>query len=77
MFSLKPVSETAPDPGRCPLCGAANGCAMQAAPGLPPGGQPLSCWCRAASIGPDVLERIPTALRGQACICARCAKGQG
>ncbi len=65
-----------PDAGRCPLCGAGNGCALQAAPGLPQVGTPVECWCMATDFAPGVLDGIPAALRGKACICARCAQAQ-
>ena len=63
-----------PDPARCPLCGEANACAMQAA-GAAISPSP-SCWCLALP-APDfpatLLERVPPASRGRACICTRCA----
>jgi hypothetical protein len=31
------------------------------------------CWCTGASFPPDLLDRIPEADRGRACICAACA----
>ncbi|AVP56459.1 cysteine-rich CWC family protein [Pulveribacter suum] len=60
----------APAPTCCPLCGQTNTCAMAA--GLPAG----DCWCMDAHISPAALQRVPDALRGQACLCARCAAGE-
>ncbi len=66
------AADAPPDPTRCPLCGAANACAMATAgrgpaPPLPP------CWCRTASFPESLRQRVPAAARGRACICARCA----
>ncbi|VTU32661.1 hypothetical protein SRS16CHR_05129 [Variovorax sp. SRS16] len=60
-----------PDPSRCPLCGEANRCAMEIEreTGRP---QP-PCWCMQADFSKALLARVPTAMRGLACICARCA----
>jgi hypothetical protein len=62
-----------PDPSRCPLCGAGNGCAMvrQRATGQP---QP-PCWCTQATFAPELLARVPEAAQRKACICAACAAG--
>jgi hypothetical protein len=56
----------------CPLCGEANLCAMelQKATGQP---QP-PCWCTGVDFSAQLLERLPAASRGIACICARCAE---
>jgi hypothetical protein len=59
------------DPARCPLCGQANACAMEAER-LTGRVQP-PCWCLSASFATGVLERIPDMARGAACICERCA----
>lgn len=62
---------TAPtDPGRCPLCGGDNRCAMeiQRETGEP---QP-PCWCSSQSFGPELLARLPREAEGKACICAAC-----
>lgn len=55
----------------CPLCGQSNQCAMelQRSTGVPQG----PCWCTTAVVAPSVLERIPAAARGTACVCAQCA----
>jgi hypothetical protein len=62
-------------PQLCPLCGKANACAMQAerATGLP---QP-PCWCTKVEFDPRLLEQVPVAARGRACLCPDCAAGRG
>lgn len=55
-------------PDACPLCGAANGCAMAR------GDSPATpCWCVAVVFDAALLARVPPAARGRACICAACA----
>ena len=61
-----------PDPNdttKCPLCGKANDCAVDA------GRDPESCWCMTAAMSPSALESIPAEAQGKVCICARCAAG--
>jgi len=55
------------DPTRCPLCGGSNRCAMAAGQNDEP------CWCTKVTLTAAMLERIPVAQRGVACICAACA----
>lgn len=64
---------TAPDPTRCPLCGADNRCAMEIerATGEP---QP-PCWCTTQRFPSDLLARLPSEAAGKACICANCLSG--
>ena len=64
----------ATDPSRCPLCGAANGCAMEAerASGQP---QP-PCWCTQVAFEADLLARVPADARRLACICPACAAAE-
>jgi len=59
------------DPGRCPLCGQPNGCAMEAerASGV---AQP-PCWCREVRFDAALLARVPAAAQRCACICHACA----
>ncbi|TAM53716.1 MAG: hypothetical protein EPN61_00410 [Burkholderiaceae bacterium] len=61
-----------PDPGRCPVCGSANECAMevQRVTGItrPP------CWCTQVVFPPSLLERVPVSAKGHACICQACAR---
>jgi hypothetical protein len=33
------------------------------------------CWCATVTIDAAALARIPPALQGVACLCARCAAG--
>jgi len=67
-----PTAAPTPAPGRCPLCGGHNRCAMatEQATGIP---HQAACWCMDATIDPTVLSQIPPTARGQACICAACA----
>jgi len=60
---LKTGSEAA----RCPLCGGPNDCAPAAC-----GRFDVECWCAHGRMPPEVLERIPEAQRGCACVCAAC-----
>ena len=66
-----PAPEPAVNTAHCPLCGAGNGCAM-AVPRAPGEAMPR-CWCMDADFPDALLRRVPTAARGRACICARCA----
>ena len=58
-----------PDPQRCLLCGQANSCQ---ALGEQDGHQ--ACWCHdpVLRFSPELLARVPQALRGKACICKAC-----
>ncbi len=70
--SLKAPMAPSPalDPTRCPLCGNDNRCAMElereTGVAQPP------CWCVSATFPPGLLDRMPEAARGQACLCANC-----
>jgi len=55
------------DPAVCPLCGEPNRCAMVEGK--------TDCWCCDVEIPEAVLEAIPDAARGVACICRQCATG--
>ncbi|MGJ7525926.1 cysteine-rich CWC family protein [Variovorax sp. GB1P17] len=61
------------DTTRCPLCGELNRCAMEiereTGQAQPP------CWCMQADFSNAPLTNLPEAMRGLACICARCAAG--
>ncbi|MHA6492789.1 cysteine-rich CWC family protein [Pseudomonas borbori] len=58
------------DSNTCPLCGHANQCAQARST------EPVSdCWCFAATIAPEALDRLPTEQRNQACLCPGCAQG--
>jgi hypothetical protein len=61
----------APDPRHCPLCGQANGCAMETARAT--GQQQPPCWCTQVGFNREVLAQIPAAARGKACVCQACA----
>ena len=53
---------------RCPVCGGPNDCAPAAC-----GSFKVDCWCSSVSIDAAALERVPETLRGEACLCPRCA----
>jgi hypothetical protein len=58
------------DPTLCPLCGGDNRCAMeiQRATGV----KQAPCWCTSLTFSAELLDRLPEAARGQACICGNC-----
>ncbi|HWP10817.1 MAG TPA: cysteine-rich CWC family protein [Ramlibacter sp.] len=59
------------DASRCPLCGAANQCAMEVE--RVTGAQQPPCWCTQADFTGELLAQLPAEVRGQACICPACA----
>ncbi|WP_127530838.1 cysteine-rich CWC family protein [Paenibacillus kobensis] len=59
------------DTSRCPLCGRDNRCACAAA-GCPD--DATGCWCFTVSIPEQLLTRIPSELRGKACVCPACVE---
>jgi Cysteine-rich CWC len=75
------MSLPAPPPGntpietasatQCPLCGQANFCAMEVEK-LTGVAQP-PCWCNGVKFEATLIEKIPAAARGLACVCAACA----
>jgi hypothetical protein len=75
MPSLTDQPEVAIDLSRCPLCGADNRCAMTTTLAQTPADNAVDCWCKVTTIAPEVLARVPAALCGKACLCARCARG--
>lgn len=60
------------DPTLCPLCGADNRCAMEREKAT--GETQPPCWCVSTAFPPGLLDRLPEAARGQACICADCVR---
>ncbi|MCZ2498957.1 hypothetical protein GN316_19535 [Xylophilus sp. Kf1] len=59
------------DAGCCPLCGDGNACGqVDGEPAMD--GTDLACWCRDVRVSPAILDRIPPAARGRACVCRRC-----
>ncbi|WP_130433978.1 cysteine-rich CWC family protein [Rivibacter subsaxonicus] len=52
----------------CPVCGGPNGCAPAAS-----GSFESACWCASLRIAPAVLDVLPPAQRGAACLCRDCA----
>lgn len=58
------------DPSVCPVCGAVNQCAMEVAKAT---GRPVEpCWCVNVVFTPALLDRVPQAAKGIACVCAAC-----
>ena len=55
---------------RCPLCERPNHCAME----QPQAGQNEPCWCTREQFGAALLQQVPEALRGKACICQACVQ---
>ena len=59
------------DPDICSLCGSANICAMEIVKAT---GKPVErCWSVDAVLTPELLESLPEAAKGNACVCAECA----
>ena len=58
-----PLPETA-----CPVCGAANQCAVAQA-----GTFDVECWCKNVTFSTAALERVPDEKRRKACLCPMCA----
>lgn len=58
-----------PEAGICPLCGQPNGCRLAA-------GEPWkgACWCQRVDMPESLLDRVPEAKRGRACVCRRCVE---
>ena len=52
----------------CPVCGGPNACAPAAS-----GSFATPCGGTTVTILPHVLAALPTAARGRACLCVRCA----
>ena len=65
------IPHTAPDPGRCPLCGKQNQCALEIERAT--GVKQPPCWCTKVQFHPSVLERVQTPARGKVCVCQTCA----
>lgn len=64
-----------PSPEVCPLCGQPNQCALEIERST--GQKQDSCWCAQATFSAELLSRLPAHAVNRACICARCASGQG
>lgn len=65
----QPDKEAGPDAARCPLCGRANDC-----PRCVPTPGPEPCWCAAVEIPAALIDRVPAAQRGRACLCRACVE---
>ncbi len=53
----------------CPICGGPNSCAVSAA-----GSFEVECWCQALRFPEPLLQAVPEAMTGQACICRNCVE---
>lgn len=65
---MKPSIVDALPQHRCPLCGGPNACA----PALS-GRLDTPCWCKSVTFSPELLARVPKAMRGLSCLCQNCA----
>ncbi|MDD2881173.1 MAG: cysteine-rich CWC family protein [Rhodoferax sp.] len=54
----------------CPLCGQPNQCAMEVERAT--GVKQPPCWCTQTQFSAELLNKIPEAARGVACLCATC-----
>lgn len=63
------------DPSRCPICDGPNVCAMEIAKAT--GTKPSRCWCMDVVFTPDIMDQVPNAAKGLACICAKCVESTG
>ncbi|MEJ6021146.1 cysteine-rich CWC family protein [Ramlibacter sp. PS4R-6] len=59
-------------PGRCPLCGQPNQCAMETE--RITGQKQPPCWCTQVDFGAELLARVPQDQKQLACICPACAR---
>ena len=57
------------DPAKCPLCGGDNRCGVSSC-----GGGEEPCWCGTTehSFPEKLLQQVPEAAQGKACICQAC-----
>lgn len=53
----------------CPLCGAANHCAVAASCDFN-----TPCWCREVVFTAELLASVRDEMKGRACICRSCAE---
>lgn len=58
------------DPGRCPLCGGDNRCAMELQKATGQAQPP--CWCVSQTFSAELLASLAEAAQGKACICGAC-----
>jgi len=60
------------DPSQCPLCQVDNQCRnVQLKRGLITSSAP-PCWCQDKQFPVDLIEKLPVAAKGKACICQVC-----
>ena len=60
------------DASLCPLCGAANACAMELERSTGQAQGP--CWCVGLNFSAELLVQVPLAAQNAACICPACYK---
>jgi hypothetical protein len=53
------------NPSVCPLCRQPNQCGAAAGE--------ATCWCYSTAVPKEVLDRVPEAEKGAACVCRNCA----
>lgn len=59
-------------PESCPLCGQLNQCAMETE--RTTGVKQAPCWCTQTRFSAELLNKVPEAARGIACLCAACVE---
>ena len=59
------------DPTRCPICHELNICAMEKSKAT--GSELERCWCMDVVFTPALMDQVPDAAIGKACVCAKCA----
>lgn len=59
-----------PSANICPLCGQLNQCAMEVEHAT--GVKQAPCWCTQTQFSAELLNNIPEAARGIACLCPAC-----
>jgi len=57
----------------CPLCGAANDCALASDPST----SVTECWCVDEGFSSALLGRLPPEEFGVRCICRKCVQRSG
>ncbi|MBA4743132.1 MAG: cysteine-rich CWC family protein [Azoarcus sp.] len=56
----------------CPLCGRPNECGPACS-----GSFDTPCWCLDARIPAELVDSLPEAVRGRACVCRDCVARHG
>jgi hypothetical protein len=66
------ASAAAIDATLCPLCGAANRCALEVE--RETGREQPPCWCTKVDFTAELLGQLPAEALNLSCICAACAE---